>query len=324
MRILITGIAGFVGQYLYKYILENHPGVEIHGTILPHPEQNQFCSVNKEVVCHDCDIDNKMQVKKIIMAVKPDIIFHLAAQSYVSSSWENPELTLHTNIIGQSNLLEAVRQLRDESFDPVILIACSSEEYGPAKDGETPFKEESKLRPQSPYAISKIGQDFMGFQYWKSYGMKIIRIRAFNHTGPGRAAVFGLSNFAKKIAEIEAGKRKPELETRDLSAIRDFTDVRDMVRAYWLAVKKCQVGEVYNVCSGKGFSFQEMLDKLLSFAKVKAIKLIKDPRGIRPTDGGKIIGDNSKFQKATGWQVEIDFLNQTLLEMLNYWREVRF
>lgn len=320
MKVLITGIDGFVGRYLVDYIVANHPEAEIHGTILSKEEKNSYCLNKKEVICHQCDINEKMQVRKIVMELKPDIIFHLAAQSYVSSSWENPELTLHTNIIGQSNLLEAIRQLRDSSFEPVIVIACSSEEYGPARDGGSPFKETSELRPQSPYAISKIGQDFMGFQYWKSYGMKIVRIRAFNHTGPGRDAVFGLSNFAKKIAEIEKGLIKPEIETRDLSAIRDFTDVRDIVKAYWLAAEKCKPGEVYNICSGRGLSFKDMLEKLISFSKAGNINILKDPQGIRPTDGGKIIGDNAKFIRATGWKPEVDFLNQTLLDMLNYWR----
>ena len=321
MKILITGIDGFVGSHLVDYILANHSQTQIHGTVLPEAEKNSYCRTEKNITCHSCNINEKFQIRKIIMEIKPDIIFHLAAQSYVSSSWENPELTLHTNIIGQSNLLEAVRGLRDNKFDPVILIACSSEEYGPARDEEVLFKEDTDLRPQSPYAISKIGQDFMGFQYFKSYGMKIIRIRAFNHTGPRRDPVFGLSGFAKKIVEIEKGKRNPELEIRDLSAVRDFTDVRDVIRAYWVAIEKCQPGEVYNICSGIGLSFEQMLDKLLSFSTVKNIKLNKDPQGTRPTDGGKIIGDNSKFKTATGWQVEIDFLEKTLLDMLNYWRE---
>ncbi|MFA6215762.1 MAG: GDP-mannose 4,6-dehydratase [Patescibacteria group bacterium] len=321
MKILITGITGFVGSHFVDYLSQSQPEVEIHGTVLPNQATNEVFGQNQKVVLHPCDINEKFEIRRLIMELKPDKIFHLAAQSYVSSSWENPELTLHTNIIGQSNLFEAVRHLRDKDFDPVILIAGSSEEYGPAKDGEVPFTENSELRPQSPYAISKIAQDFMGFQYWKSYEMKIIRIRAFNHTGPRRDSVFGISGFAKKIAEIEKNILPPQIETRDLSAVRDFTDVRDVVRAYFLAAEKCQPGEVYNICSSIGFSFKEILDKLLNFSTMKNIKVISDPQGLRPTDGGKIIGDNSKFKLATGWQPEIDFLNQTLLDMLNYWRE---
>jgi len=318
MKVLITGITGFVGNHFVDYLLAKHPEVEIHGTVLPSSNQGP----QKEIHYHTCDINEKFQVRKILMEVKPDVIYHLAAQSYVSSSWENPELTLHTNIIGQSNLLEAIRDLRGDDFDPTVVLACSSEEYGPAQSDEpVSFKENSELRPQSPYAISKIAQDFMGFQYWRSYGMKIVRLRAFNHTGPRREAVFGVSGFAKKIAEIEKGIRPPEIEIRDLSAVRDFTDVRDIVRGYFLASKKCQPGEVYNVCSGRGVSFQQILDKLLSLSTVNDIKVIKDPKGSRPTDGGKIIGDNSKFCSAVSWRPEIDFLDQTLLDMLNFWRE---
>lgn len=321
MRILITGIKGFVGSHFIDYLLKNQPEAEIYGTFLPVVNKSQIITDERKVNYYPCDINNKIQVGKMLMAVKPQRIFHLAAQSYVSSSWENPELTLHTNVIGQSNLLEGVRHLRHNGFNPLILIVGSSEEYGPGQDQEIPFRETSELRPQSPYAISKITQDFMGWQYFKSYGLKTVRVRAFNHTGPRRDPVFGVSGFAKKIAEIEKGIRPPQLEIRDLSAVRDFTDARDMVRAYWLALEKCRLGEVYNICSGRGFSFQELLNKLLDFSRAKDIKLVKDPQGTRPTDGGKIIGDNAKFKAATGWRPEIDFLNQTLPDMLNYWRE---
>lgn len=321
MKVLITGIGGFVGQYLNDYISQNHPEVEIHGTVFSNAHIDRTIFADNKFISHVCDINDKEKVRELINLVRPDIVFHLAAQSYVSSSWENPENTLHTNIIGQSNLFEAVRQLRDEKFDPVILIACSSEEYGPAIEiGHPPFTEASELRPKSPYAISKIAQDFMGFQYFQAYGLKIIRIRAFNHTGPGRDPVFGVSNFAKKIADIEKGLIPSEIKTRDLGALRDFTDVRDIVRGYWLAIEKCQPGEVYNLCSSRGITFEQILNKLLALSAVKNISLIKDPEGKRPTDGGQIIGDNAKFKNTTGWQVEIDFLEQTVPDMLNFWR----
>lgn len=321
MKVLITGIGGFVGQYLTDYLNKNHPEAKIHGTTFGSSHTDRLIFSDNKFTRHLCDINNKESVKEVITALKPEIIFHLAAQSYVASSWENPENTLHTNIIGQSNLLEAVRQLKDDAFNPTILIACSSEEYGPAREiGHPPFAEDSELQPQSPYAISKIAQDFMGFQYFQSYGLKIIRIRAFNHTGPGRDPVFGVSNFAKKISEIEQGIIPPELQIRDLSATRDFTDVRDVVRGYWLAITKCQPGQVYNICSSQGVTFEQILNKLLSLSTVKDIALIKDPAGKRPTDGGQIIGDNRKFRSATSWQVEIDFLEKTLADMLNFWR----
>lgn len=320
MKILITGISGFVGGHFADFLLSNFPEVEIHGAVLPERAQGEFAGQYPRIILHPCDINDKDSVRRVLERIKPDRIFHLAAQSYVRSSWENPELTLHTNIIGQSNLLEASRSLKDFSFDPEIVLACSSEEYGPAKDGAV-FKEDSPLRPQSPYAISKIAQDFMGYQYHKSYGLKVIRLRSFNHTGPRRDPVFGVSAFCKKIAEIEAGTVKPEMTIRDLTAVRDFTDVRDIVRAYWEACGKCLPGEAYNVCSGRGVSFKEILDELLALSEVKNIRLISDPAGPRPTDGGRVVGDNGKFCAATGWRPKFDFLKQTLPEMLDYWRK---
>lgn len=320
MRIFITGIAGFVGGHLTDLVSSSFPETEIHGTVLSAGEQGEFAGQHPRTILHPCDINGKDQIRRVLEEVKPDRIFHLAAQSYVSSSWEKPELTLHTNIIGQSNLLEAVRSLQDRSFDPVVVLACSSEEYGPVKEDGVVYKEDSPLRPQSPYAISKIAQDFMGYQYNKSYGLKVIRLRSFNHTGPRRDPVFGVSAFCKKIAEIENGVSQPEIIIRDLTAVRDFTDVRDVVRAYWEACGKCLPGEAYNVCSGRGVSFKDILDELLSLSAVKNIRLTSDPGGPRPTDGGRIIGDNSKFCLATGWRPRIDFLKQTLPQMLDYWR----
>ncbi|MDP2933872.1 MAG: GDP-mannose 4,6-dehydratase [bacterium] len=321
MKILITGISGFVGSHFADFLLSNFSEVEIHGTVLPASERGEFARQYPRITSHPCDINVKDQIRRVLEEVKPDRIFHLAAQSYVSSSWENPELTLHTNIIGQSNLLEAVRSLKVASFDPVVVLACSSEEYGPVKEDGVVYKEDSPLHPQSPYAISKIAQDFMGYQYNKSYGLQVIRLRSFNHTGPRRDPVFGVSAFCKKIAEIENGGSQPEMIVRDLTAVRDFTDVRDIVRAYWEACDNCLPGEAYNVCSGRGISFKEILDELLVLSTVKNIRLIPDPAGPRPTDGGRIVGDNGKFCSATGWKPKIDFLKQTLPQMLDYWRK---
>lgn len=319
MKLLITGISGFAGSHLADFLLAYHPDTEVHGTVTPTGKKDNIASLADRLVLYPCDIDDKEQIRDVVANALPDAIVHLAAQSYVSSSWENPEFTLHTNVIGQSNLFEAVRMLRAENFDPTIVIACSSEEYG-WTDERTPLTEESPLRPQSSYALSKVAQDYMGFQYWKAYGMKVIRLRAFNHTGPRRDPVFGVSSFCKKVAEIEKGLREPMLEIRDLTAVRDFTDVRDIVCAYWIAIGKCTPGEVYNVCTGKGASFKLIIDTILNLSRVKGVALIPDPKGIRPTDGGTIVGDNSKFCRTTGWKPEMDFLTRTIPDLLNYWR----
>ncbi|MEW6610008.1 MAG: GDP-mannose 4,6-dehydratase [Patescibacteria group bacterium] len=319
MKILVTGVTGFVGGHLAEFLAVHHPEIELHGTArtLEAPHYMEF--LKGRLRFHECDIDDKRGVEKTISDVFPDVIIHLAAQSYVNSSWERPEATLHTNIIGQSNVFEAVRGLMSDAYNPTILIACSSEEYGfHAPVGG--FTEASPLRPHSPYALSKVAQDYMGYQYWSAYGMKIIRIRAFNHTGPRRDPVFGVSGFCRKVVEIEKGMHPPQLETRDLTAVRDFTDVRDVVQAYWLAIERCRAGEVYNVCSGKGVSFREIINVVTSLSRVQPITLVPDPKGVRPTDGGVIIGNNKKFCQATGWQPHYDFLHQTIPDIVEYWR----
>jgi len=251
-----------------------------------------------------------------MMDVRPDYVFHLAAQSFVPASWTSPAATFEINVVGSCNLFEAIRAAK---IDPIIQIACSSEEYGLVKKDEVPIKETNPLRPLSPYGVSKLAMDFMGYQYFQSYGMRIIRTRAFNHTGPRRGEVFVCSSFAKQIAEIEAGIKKPILLVGNLEAIRDFTDVRDMVKAYWLAVLKGKPGEVYNIASGRGVKISWVLDKLLSFSKVK-ITVKKDPARMRPSDVPILIGEAKKFRKQTGWEPKIK-LEQTLKDILNYWRK---
>jgi GDP-4-dehydro-6-deoxy-D-mannose reductase len=221
-----------------------------------------------------------------------------------------------TNITGQTNLFEAVRYL---GLDPVIQLACSSEEYGMVYPDEVPIREDNPLRPLSPYAVSKVAQDMMGYQYFQSYGLKTVRTRGFNHTGPRRGDVFVTSNFCKQIASIEHGLQEPVIKVGNLEAVRDFTDVRDMVRAYWLAVTKAKPGEVYNVATGNGITIQALLDKLLALSKVK-VRVEPDPARMRPSDVVRLVGDSSKFRNDTGWAPEIPF-DQTIADLLQYWRE---
>ena len=323
MKILITGITGFVGSHLADYLLKERPEVEIYGIKRWRSKTENVEHLSDKVKYYDCDIKDPHNIYEVIDEIKPDKIFHLAAQSYVPASWEAPNETLLLNISGQSNILEAVKKIRQKEpdYDPVILIAGSSEEYGLVHPNEVPIKESNPLRPLSPYGISKVCQDFLGFQYWQSFKIRSIRSRAFNHSGPRRGEVFVDSDFAKQIALIEAGKKVPVMHVGNLEAKRDFTDARDIVRAYWLATDKCQPGEVYNICAGNCYSIQQVLDKLLSLSTNKDIQVKQDPKRMRPSDVPILQGDSTKFRQATGWQPQIDYLNQTLSDMLDYWRQ---
>ena len=243
-------------------------------------------------------------------------MFHLAAQSFVPTSWKLPVETFAINALGQINLFEALIDLK---LNPKFQIAGSSEEYGKVYEHEVPMKETNYLRPLSPYAVSKVAQDLLGYQYHQSYGLKTVRTRGFNHTGPRRGDVFVTSNFAKQVAEIEKGLKPPVIHVGNLDAKRDFTDVRDMVRAYWLATEKCEDGDVYNIGSGTTYVMQDMLDMLLGMSTVK-VKVEVDPARLRPSDVPILLADASKFVAATGWKPRIPF-ETTLRDLLNYWRE---
>ncbi len=323
MKTLITGVTGFVGSHLADYILENFPEEKIFGIKRWRSKTENIEHLKNKIQFYECDIKDAHNVYEVVDKIQPDKIFHLAAQSYVPASWEAPAETLATNILGQCNILEAVKKVKEkeQNYDQVILIAGSSEEYGLVYPQEIPIKETNPLRPLSPYGVSKVCQDLLACQYWYSYKIKVIRSRAFNHSGPRRGEVFVDSNFAQQIARIEKGLQEPVIEVGNLEAKRDFTDVRDIVRAYWLAVDKCQPGEVYNICSEKAFSIQEVLDKLLSLSTKKGIEIRQDPSRIRPSDVPILVGDCTKFRQATNWQPKIDYFNQTLLDMLNYWRQ---
>jgi GDP-4-dehydro-6-deoxy-D-mannose reductase len=253
---------------------------------------------------------------RILKEVQPDYIFHLGAQSFVPFSWASPAATMEVNLVGSIHLFEAVRQAE---CDPVIQIACSSEEYGLVDRDQLPITEETPLRPLSPYAVSKVAMDFLGYQYFKSYGLRIIRTRAFNHEGPRRGEAFVTSNFAKQVAEIEAGIRPPIIQVGNLSAERDYTDVRDIVRAYWAAVEYATPGEVYNICSGKAYRISSLVDMLIAMSKVK-VRIEVDPSRLRPSDVPVLLGDSSKFRAATGWEPLIPF-EKTMADLLDYWRE---
>ena len=316
MRVLITGITGFAGSHLADYILANHSDVPVFGFVRWRSRMDNIVHIQDKVELHEADIKDVISLKKALADIKPDRIFHLAAQSFVPASWKLPAETFAINAIGQINLFEALLSLK---LNPKIHIAGSSEEYGHVNPDEVPMKETNPLRPLSPYAVSKVAQDLLAYQYFKSYGMKTVRTRGFNHTGPRRGDVFVTSNFAKQIAEIEKRKKEPVIHVGNLEAKRDFTDVRDIVRAYWLAAEKGEDGEVYNVGTGKAMAMKEMLDILLSLSKAK-VKIKMDPERLRPSDVPILQSDCSKFVRLTGWKPQIP-LEQTFKDLLNYWRE---
>jgi len=313
MRILITGITGFVGSHLAEYALKM--GAEVFGTYRWRSRMDNIEHLLGKIRLVECDLRDATSIRNALREAKPDRIFHLAAQSYVPTSWTAPADTMHINVIGTVNLFEAVRQLE---IDCRILNAGSSEEYGLQFEHELPIKETNQLRPLSPYAVSKVAQDLLGWQYHRSYGMFIVRTRAFNHSGPRRPEAFVDSGFAWQIARIEMGLQEPIIYVGNLDAKRDFTDVRDIVRAYWLALEKCQPGEVYNICSGKARSIREILETLIDMAKI-GVEIRFDPTRMRPSDVPVLVGDSTKFREQTGWVPEIPY-EQTLLDMLDYWR----
>lgn len=312
-KALITGITGFVGSHLAELLLD--AGIwEVYGTARWRSKRENIEHLS-DIKLVECELRDSVSVEKMIFQVQPDYIFHLAAQSFVPTSWNAPADTLSNNILGQLNILEAVRRA---GIQPRIMVACSSEEYGLVMPSETPITEDNPLRPLSPYGVSKVAQDLLGYQYFKSYGMQIVRTRAFNHTGPRRGHVFVCSDFARQIAEIEKGLRPPVIFTGNLNAQRDFTDVRDMVKGYLMALDYGEPGEVYQLCSGKALTISELLTILLSMTNV-AIEIRQDPIRLRPSDVPILLGSYAKFNRQTGWKPLIPF-EQTMADLLNYWR----
>ncbi|MBI2675349.1 MAG: GDP-mannose 4,6-dehydratase [Candidatus Aenigmarchaeota archaeon] len=314
-RALITGITGFVGSHLAELLLKE--GIEVYGTVRWRSKTDNIDHIKDKITLIEADLRDAHSTESAIEKAEPDYIFHLAAQSFVPTSWHAPEETLVTNIIGSLNVLEAVRKSKTNT---IIQVAGSSEEYGLVQKNEVPIKETNELRPLSPYGVSKVAQDRLTIQYCMSYGMKAIVTRAFNHTGPRRGEVFVTSNFARQIAEIEKKKKEPAIYVGNLDAERDFTDVRDIVKAYLLAVQKCKYGEVYNICCGKSRKIKSVLDTLLKLSRAKDIQVKTDPKRLRPSDVPILLGDCSKFEKATGWKPEIPF-DKTMEDLLDWWRE---
>jgi len=316
MKILITGITGFVGSHLVEYCLKKDD-VQVYGIKRWRSPLDNLSGIEDKIKLIDCDLRDENSVVLAIQEIKPERIFHLAAQSYVQTSYTAPRDTLETNIIGTLNIFEAIRRV---GIDPLIHICSSSEVYGQVHENEIPITENNPLRPQSPYAVSKVGEDLLSYQYFKSYNLRTIRTRAFTHTGPRRGAVFAESSFAKQIAEIEAGKKEPVIYVGNLDSVRTFMDVRDIVNAYWLALEKGIPGEVYNIGGEVTKKVGDMLNTLLDLSPVgKKIKVEVDARLLRPSDVTLQIPSVEKFREQTGWKPTIPF-EKTMIDLLDYWR----
>ncbi len=316
MKILITGITGMAGSHLADYLLR-YENCEVHGTIRWRSNRRHIKHIEKKLHLHECELKDPHAVIRLLKDVQPQQVYHLASQSNVATSWNSPRDTLVNNTTAQLNLFEAVKVLG--LFETRILISGSSEEYGLVYENELPVTEDNPLRPLSPYAVSKVTQDALAFQYYKSFGLQIIRTRSFNHTGPRQADVFVTSNFARQIVEIEMGAQDSVIRVGNLVAKRDFTDIRDVVKAYALGIEHCDPGEVYNIGQDKAYSIKQVLEMLLGMSK-QDIGVKEDPARMRPSDVPVMLCDSTKFRKKTGWQPQIQF-NQTLSDLLDYWRD---
>ncbi len=313
-KVLITGASGFVGTYLAQHLL-TLGDCEIYGTY--HSEDSKNNSpVKDKIKFVQLDLTNRENLKQVLEDIKPDQIYHLAAQAAIGESIKNPLETLHNNIDSELFLFESLKELG--LTETKTLIVLSADVYGYVKPEDLPIDEETPFRPGNPYAVSKVACDALAYQYGKSYKMPIIRVRPFTHIGPGQKTGFVTSDFAKQIAEIEKGLQEPIIKVGNLDPKRDFIDVRDVVKAYVLLMEKGEIGEVYNIGSGVSHQIKEILDFFISHAKM-TIKVETDPTRIRPSDIPDLICDASKLKNLTGWSPEIPF-EKSLGEILEWWR----
>ncbi len=314
LRALVTGIGGFAGSHMADYLLALDQG-EVHGVLSPQGTTQNLDHHLESISLHRVDLTDYADVLRVIERTAPGVIYHLAARASVRDSWEQPERTLHNNIIAQLNLLRAVAEL---GASPRLLIVASADEYGHVRAEDLPVVEETPLRPVNPYAVSKVAQDYMGLQYHLSHGLHIVRVRPFNHSGPRQQQGFVIPDFCAQIAAIEAGNQVPILRVGDLSAERDIGDVRDFVRGYHLAVSQGTPGAVYNLGSESSVSIRDVLDRLLAMSSAK-ISVRQDPERMRPSDIPRIVSNCQKLRDETGWQPVYD-LTRTLSDTLAYWR----
>jgi GDP-4-dehydro-6-deoxy-D-mannose reductase len=315
-KVFITGISGFAGSFLAEHFVSSGL-VEVYGTTISDDSPN-LSSIKEKLNLVKLDLMDSKKVSEVISDIMPDSVFHLAALTAPSESFANPAGFLTNNITAQVNVLEGIKLANLPNTK--VLVVSSADIYGIVKPEDLPINEKAPLNPANPYAVSKIAQDFLGLQYANSYTMHIVRVRPFNHIGPRQTPQFVVSKFAKQIADIEHKKMEPILKVGNLDAKRDFTDVRDMVKAYDLVLEKGTAGDVYNIGSGVSFTIKEILEKLLSLSSV-SIKIEQDKNLLRPSDNPELVCDCSKIKSLTGWNSEIS-IDQTLRDTLDYWRNI--
>jgi GDP-4-dehydro-6-deoxy-D-mannose reductase len=320
-KILITGVTGFVGSHMADYLIGLNKSYKIYGIKRWHlSKMDNIKHIINKIHLYDCDITDPIGSMNAIEQINPDIIFHCAAESFVSPSWNHPHRYMSVNYNGTLNLLEALRKINSKCL---FHIPGSGEEYGEIYPNELPINEETVLRPVNPYAVSKIAQDLIGYVYNRSYKLKVIRTRAFNHEGQRRENVFGIPWYAYQIARIENNLQDPIIRVGHIDDKRNFTHVLDMVEAYYLSVFKCKPGELYligNEDKKSIYTFRQALEKLIKMSKVRNINYKQDKKYIRPTNVPRLIGNMKKFNKITGWRPKISF-EQILSDTLNYWRD---
>lgn len=316
-KAFITGISGFAGNFLARQLL-NEGVYAVSGTYHAEQSLENIADIAPQLHLHKVDLTDGQAIDSVISSIKPDVIFHLAALASPAQSFKDPSLTFTTNVTGQIHLLEAIRKAGLSASR--IVIVSSAEVYGIVKESDLPIDEATQMNPVSPYAVSKITQDYLGLQYFLTYDQHIVRVRPFNHIGPGQKTAYAVSTFAQQIALIEKRKQEPVLRVGNLSAKRDFTDVRDIVKAYVLLAEKGTPGDVYNIGSGVSYEMKVILEKLVSFSTEK-ITIETDQSRFMPVDIPDNRTDNTKLRKQTGWETTIS-IDRSLRDVLDYWRRI--
>ena len=325
MKVLITGITGFVGSHMADYLLKNVPDVEIFGM---RRWRSRFENVSHlyqldNVTFLEGDLSDRSSISKILYEVKPDVVYHFAAQSFPESSFKTPVSTLNTNVIGTTNLLEELRLAQERiMLSPVIISVSSSEVYGNPEPDEVPIKETNPIRAANPYSISKVGHDLMSQYYYEAFDLKMIITRMFSHEGSRRGKIFALSSFAYQVVQNEKGLGDYNIRHGNLNSVRTYNHIDDAVHAYWLAVDKCDYGEVYNIGGDYTCTVGDALDMLISKSTVKdKLEKVLDPDRVRPTDITLQIPDSTKFREKTGWK-PTKGLEEICDDLLDYWRNI--
>jgi len=318
MRVLITGIDGFVGSHMAELLLREG-GVEIHGTVLEPRESHHIRHLEGRLALHRLDIDDPAAVEQLVARVAPERIIHLAGQAFVPTSISHPGKTYRTNVMGGVSILDASRsQFQRQGTSPSVLIVSSAEVYGPVDPAHQPLTEQMPLQPRSPYAASKAAIDLIGQDYQRTFGVDVVVVRPFNHVGPRQSPVFVCSDFARQFARIALGKCESRIHVGNLESRRDFTDVRDVVRAYWLLFSRNSMHRVFNVCSATTVSILEIVSLLKEISGV-SVELVTEQNRIRPSEATLTVGSYDRLHEATGWAPAF-VLRQTLSDVFAYWK----